>query len=304
MGATEALSALDKVSSWMSPLSGIVDAIMRPLVKPLADQLDFITGDSEAVRGTSEKWRQMGQKVRAIGEFESQVSSKVAGDWQGDASDSFQNMVSQLLQEIEQIAAAMDDTAEFLDDAAMEVEVAEKAVEDLIRELIEWALLTLATSLALSFISFGASAAAWAAAAAAKAAATGSKIASVLAKVAKVLQELSALIKMLKTAKGLEFTVARFLVKGFLIKPVVKSATGLTGSPIGETANGVVHGLEGIAADEYDDQVDGKDHIQTLLRDTTDDVVGPVADHTRGPAHALDDITDEIDDRIPAFPGG
>jgi len=304
MSASEAMSVWDKINSWMAPLSGVIDAIMRPLVQPLADQFDSITGDSEAVRGTSEKWRQMAQKLRAVGEFEAQVVRRVSGDWSGDASDAFQSMIAKLLDEIEEMASSMDDTAEFLDDAAMEVETAEQAVEDIIRELIEWALITLAVSAGLSLVTFGASAAAGAAAAAAKAAAAGSRIAMILAKVAKALQTLATLLKTLRTAKGVQFTVARFLVKSYAIKPVVKAATGLTGDPIGVPANGVVKNLAGIAADEYDDQVSGDDHMQTPLRDAIDDYVGPAADHTGGASEAVDPLLEELDDLVPSFPGG
>lgn len=300
MGAGEVLSVWDKINGWMSPLAGAVDAILRPLVQPLADQFDTITGNAESVRGTAEKWREMARKVRAVGDFQASLASGTTPGWQGESQEAFQGLISQLVGEIEAMGQQFDDVGEFLDDAAMEVEIAEQAVEDIIRELIEWALLSLAVGVALAVVSFGVSAAAGAAAAAAKAAVAGSKIAMILAKVAQALAALSKALKALKAMKGLQGMVAR----GLLVKPLVQPLTGLSANPVGSVADTVIGGLSGIAADEYDDQVAGDDRVQTPLRDGLDDVVGPVADATRGPAEAVDDVTEEIDDRVPSFPGG
>lgn len=304
MGAGEVLSAWDKINSWMAPLSGAVDAILRPLVQPLADQFDSITGDSEAVRSTAEKWRDMSAKLKAVGDFEAQVVSQVSSEWSGEAQQAFRATVEQLLEAIDDMAGQMTDTAEFLDDAAMEVETAEKLVEDIIRELIEWALISLAAGAVLSLVTFGASAAAGAAVAAAKAATAGSRIAVILTKVAAALTKLAEALRWLKTAKGFTPFVIKRMITSQVIKPVVRAGTGLTGDPVGSAGNDIVHGLAGIAADEYDDQVDGDTGVQTPLRDDLDDVVGPVADGTRGPAQAVDGVTDEVDDLIPSFPGG
>jgi WXG100 family type VII secretion target len=303
MGAGEVLGVWDKINSWMSPLSGAVDAILRPLVQPLADQFDSITGDSEAVRSTAERWRDMAAKTRAIGQFQASISQGTAGSWQGEAADAFQATVAELVAEIESMGEQFDDVAEFLDDAAMEVETAEQAVEDIIRELIEWALLSLAVGAALSIVTVGASAAAGAAAAAARAAVAGSRIATVVAKVAKALSALAKALKALKKMKGLEGFVARALVKKVVLKPVVSAGTGLTADPVGAGRDALVGGLSDIAADEYDDQVAGDDGVQTPLRDGLDEPIGPLADATRGPAEAIDDLTREIDERTPSFPG-
>jgi uncharacterized protein YukE len=303
VGATEVVSVWDKINSWMAPLSGMVDNLMRPLVQPLADQFDSITGDSESVKATAEKWRAMADKVKALGEFQTSIATTVAGSWDGQSSEAFQQTVAKLVDEIEAMESHFDDVAEFLDDAAMEVKVAEDAVEAIIRELIEWALLTLAVSAALSIVTLGASAVAGAGAAAARAAVAGSKIATILTKVAQALEALAKALKALKAMKGLQGFAARALVKTVVLKPVVSAGTGLTGSPLSGAGNALVNGLRDIAVDEYDDQVNGENGIQTPARDDLDDVMGPVADGTRGGAEAVDGITKEVDDAVPSLPG-
>ena len=304
MGASDVVSIWDKINDWMAPRAGPIDALMRPLVQPLAEQFDFITGDSEEVRSVADRWRANADKVRAIGEFQDRTARTLGGQWSGEAAEAFAALVAQLSRDIDAIAASMDDTAEFLDDAAMEIELAEQAVEDIIRELIEWALLSLAVSAALSLVTLGASAAAGAAAAAARAAVAGSRIATVLTKVAQALNALTQALRAIKAAKlGSKLWFVKKAIKAILLKPIVSAATGLTGSPVGETLEDLETGLAGIAADEYDDRRAGDDGPRTPLRDRLGDVIDPLADHAPD-VPGLDDATRGADDAVPSFPGG
>lgn len=277
--ATGALSAWDRISSWMGGLSSVVDAILRPIVQPLADLFDSVTGDADQVRTTAQRWRDLARTLRSLRDHERSVLRGVVPEWSGEASEAFEARITELLKGMEAFAAELDATGEFLEDAAMEVEVAEQLVEDIIRELIEFVVLMILTGLALSWLSAGASVAAAALSSAAKGAVAYARIAAIVAKVAIALQRLSVLLKTSMVVKGL----AGLLV----VKPVLRTVTGFTGSPV-DAIGGGVRALRDIAADEFDDQRSGDTDVQTPLRNAIDDYVGPVADR-------LDPLLDRVD---------
>jgi WXG100 family type VII secretion target len=289
--ATGVLSIWDKVSSWMGGMDAAIDALMRPLVSPLADMFDWLTGDSEAVRTTAERWRVLSHKVEALIAFHEQVVRTMPAGWQGPAADAYLRSMRDLLKGLEEMSRELGDTAEFLDDAAMEVEAAEQLVETIIRELIEWALLSLAVSAALAIVTLGASAVAGAGAAAAQAAVAGTRIARVLTQVASALQRFAQLMQTIKamsifTTEG--FLIKQLLVKGVILRPVVSNLTGITASPISEGGKSLLQSGRDILADEFDDRRSGGDRVQTPLRDVVDDFVHPVAD-------VLDPVLDKVE---------
>ncbi|MFJ8932469.1 MULTISPECIES: hypothetical protein [unclassified Streptomyces] len=170
-------------------------------------------------------------------------------------------------------------------------------VETVIRELIEWALITLAASAAFAALTAGISAAAGTAAAAAEGSLAATRIASLVARLARALQKISkamqglkraakanrfspmkpATWKELKTAEGL---------KNFAAKKVVKTtgkaalgAVGLTGDPVGQTAQEGATGAAGIAADEADDRLSGNRNPSTAAREDTGAANPSDADH-------------------------
>ncbi len=308
MSATTAVSVWDKINAWMSPLDGLMDTIMRPVVSPLADMLDSVTGDSEAVKTTAQRWRDLAATVRRLEQHHRDVIAPLASSWTGEASDAFQGTMAELLAQVEELAKGCAETAEFLDDAAMEVKTAEDMVAAIIQELIEWALLTLAVSLALSFVTWGAAALAGSAAAAAEAAVAGSRIAAILAKVAQLLTKLAEFLKAVKAMSTFSregFLIKKLLVKGMILKPIVSTVTGLDGNVVGSTGEKLVEGVRDIVADEIDDQLSGQDGLQTPLRDGLDDVIGPAVDVVRPWADRLTPVADglkKIDDLLPEAP--
>lgn len=308
MSVTGAVSVWDKINGWMAPLDGMVDALMRPLVQPLADMFDSVTGDSAEVRSTAQRWRDLGTTIDRLAQHHRDVIAPLSSAWEGEAHDAFQAAMRELLTAVDQLADDTRETADFLEDAAMEVELAEELVATIIQELIEWALLTLAVSAALSLVTLGASAVAGGAAAAAEAAVAGSRIATVLAKVASALERLSALLKAVKAMKTFSregFLIRTLLVNGVILKPVVSTLTGLTGNPLGEGARSVLDSLRDIAADEADDQIDGRTGVQTPVRDRLDDVLGPAVGAGRPVIDAVRpvlDVLDDVDDRVPDPP--
>lgn len=307
MSVTGAVSVWDKINGWMAPLGGMVDDLMRPLVDPLAGLLDCITGNSDEVRSTAQRWRDLAQTLDGLVDHHRDVLVPLGSAWDGAAHDAFAASMSELLQTIEELSANSVETAEFLEDAAMEVELAEELVATIIRELIEWALLTLAVSAALSLVTLGASAVAGGAAAAAQAAVAGSRIATVIAKIATALARFAQLLKAVKAMSTFSrngFLIKTLLVKGVLLKPVVSTLTGLTASPISEAGRTGLTGLRDILADEADDRIRGDSGPQTPFRDRLPDTppIPPLTPGVREPIEAIDDLIDKADRIIPSPP--
>lgn len=296
MSASGVVSAWERISSWMGGLSGAVDAILTPVVRPLADQLDFLTGDSAAVRTTAQRWQDLGVVVTGLADYQRDVVRAVRSDWTGEAADAFAARMSGLSTAIDDLAKELAVTGEFLDDASLEVETAEQLVETIIRELIEMLIITILAALALSWLTAGISAAGGALAAAAEGAIASARIATIVAKVAAALQQFSALLKtswLLKTATTL-----------LVVKPVVRTVTGVTGDPLGESIDTLGSGTLRILADEFDDQRSGDTGVQTPLRGAVDDIVGPVADFTDPLLDVIDPYLEPVLDGIDLLPEG
>ncbi len=305
MSAAGAVDVWQRINGWMAPLEGAIDAVMRPLVSPLADQFDWVTGDSAEVTATAERWRDMARRTRALSDSELNAAFRTTAGWTGQASDAFERITKEFAEQIDAVAAEMDETAEYLLDASLEVKMAEDLVETIIRELIEWALITLVVSAALAVVTFGASAAAGGAAAAAEAAVAGSRVAAALSKLAKLLKAVADALKAVKAMKTLSregILIKTILVKGMLIKPVVKGVTGLTGAPISGSAQSIIDGFSDVVADEVDDQRGGDRGPQTPLRDAVDDPIRRVTDHLP-PTGPVDDAVDRARDLLPTAPG-
>ena len=304
MSLSAAESVWDKINGWMSPLDGLVDGLLRPLVAPLADMFDWVTGDSAQVRSTAQRWRDLATMLDAVVDHHARAIAPVAADWDGAAHDAFAAAMSDLRAQVQEIAEAASQTSDFLDDAAMEIEVAEELVSAIIRELIEWALLTLVVSAALAVVTFGASALAGGAAAAAEAAVATSRIATVLTKIAAALTRLAQLATALRTAKMFS---ALSVIRTLAVRPLVGGATGLSGNPVVGGVEAIGDGLKTIALDELDDQRSGQTGQQTPVRDHLDDVLGPVARALDPVLDVVDPVLDAlevVDDHLPANPFG
>ncbi len=182
------------IEAGLGALGGEVAALLRPLLAPLVEKWEWVTGDDEQVHETARRWRAMG---RALGEVAGdQLSSArlVTGEWEGSAHDAFDEAVVVLAREMEEVADRVGDVAHLLDEAADAVRHAEIVIAELIHELIEWAALSLAISAAGAIVTLGASAAAGAAAAAAKAGVVGARIATQLGRLAVELQRIRLLL--------------------------------------------------------------------------------------------------------------
>ncbi len=110
--------------------------------------------------------------------------------WVGLAAGSWTVAGAEVGRGLEELADRSLDVGDCLDEAASAVHETERLVRDLVRELLEWAALTLAVSAVTGLVTLGASTLAGAASAAAKAAVTGSRIAALVRRLAAVLRRI------------------------------------------------------------------------------------------------------------------
>ncbi|WP_329147079.1 WXG100 family type VII secretion target [Streptomyces sp. NBC_01456] len=201
--ASTAVGAYNKVNGWMSGMDDIVDGIMRPLVEPLADQLECVTGDPETLKEAAKLWRDKAADLRDVVADQRRDRADLAHEWTGESAEAFQHHLAELETAMEAEAHDMDETAHVLEQAAEQARMAQELVEAVLRELIEWALITLAAAVALSVVTVGLSLAGEAAMAATEAGVATSRIASLVHRLGSELKTLSNILKMLKQAKKL-----------------------------------------------------------------------------------------------------
>ncbi|MFJ5231788.1 WXG100 family type VII secretion target [Kitasatospora sp. NPDC088391] len=279
-----AVDAYTKVNDWMSPLGSVIDEIMRPIVEPLAEPLEFVTGDPEGLEEAAALWQRQAERLRDLVADQRRDRAALAGEWQGAAADAFQRELDEYEQALEAEAEDMAATAELLAEAAAESRTAQDLVETVIRELIEWAIITLAASLAFSVITAGVSLAAEAAAAAAEGAIASARIANLVRKLATALKKIADAMKALKAVSKRPhlnpkkpWTWNKPLdIEAYLAKQGVKTVgkaglhgIGLTGNPVGETLQQAAQSGAGILADEADDRIAGNPGPSTALRGRT-----------------------------------
>ncbi|WP_107766093.1 WXG100 family type VII secretion target [Nocardioides terrigena] len=174
----------------LAALPGEVRDIVRPLVQPLLDQWDSLVGDHEAVREAADRWRSMGRHLDDLGHRQHRTVEDTGVGWVGLAAGSWTVAGVEVGRGLEELADRSLDVGDCLDEAASAVHETERLVRDLVRELLEWAALTLAVSAVTGLVTLGASTLAGAASAAAKAAVTGSRIAALVQRLAGVLRRI------------------------------------------------------------------------------------------------------------------
>ena len=164
--------------------------VIRPLVQPLLEQWDSLVGDHEAVREAADRWRSMGRHLDDLGRRQHRTVEDTGVGWVGLAAGGWTVAGAEVGRGLEELADRSLDVGDCLDEAASAVHETERLVRDLVRELLEWAALTLAVSAVTGLVTLGASTLAGAASAAAKAAVTGSRIAALVRRLAAVLRRI------------------------------------------------------------------------------------------------------------------
>lgn len=167
-----------------------VQEVIRPMVQPLLDQWDALVGDHEAVREAAERWRAVGDRLDDVAGRQRHTVEATEAGWVGLARNSWAAAGAEVGAGLEQLADRARDVGDCLDEASAAVHETERLVRELVRELLEWAALTLAVSAVTGLVTLGASTVAGAATAAARAATTGSRIAVLVGRLAAVLSRI------------------------------------------------------------------------------------------------------------------
>jgi hypothetical protein len=219
-----------------------VQALVRPLVQPQLEHWDALVGDHEAVHEAARRWRAMGSHVDHLGRRQHRTVADTEPGWAGLAQRGWASAAGEVGSGLEALSERSLDVGACLDEAASAVQETERLVRELVRELVEWAALTLAVSAVTGLVTLGASTLAGAATAAARAAVTGSRIAALVARLAAVLRRIQARVDAYRAwVQGLS-TVRRVLVERAekqVVSVVVKKplrgeiadATGIDGTP-------------------------------------------------------------------------
>lgn len=121
----------------LGALGAEIAAVMRPLLAPLVEKWEWVTGDDEQVHDTAQRWRVMSEALTQVAYDERAAVSRVAGEWEGMAHLAFGAAVDEVVHDLDEIAQRAGEVANLLDQAAVAVRRAEQLVRDLIRELIE-----------------------------------------------------------------------------------------------------------------------------------------------------------------------
>jgi hypothetical protein len=227
----------------LGSLPAEVQAVIRPLVQPLLEQWDSLVGDHEAVHEAAERWRAMGRHVDDLGRRQHRAIGDTEQGWVGLAQRGWAASAAEVGTGLEDLAGRSLDVGACLDEAAAAVRETERLVRDLVRELVEWAALTLAVSAVTGLVTLGASTLAGAATAAARAAVTGSRIASLLTRLAAVLRHIQQRVDAYRAwVEGLLFArrtvveqAEKQVVSAVLKKPLrgeMSEATGIDGRPV------------------------------------------------------------------------
>ncbi|GAA1313282.1 WXG100 family type VII secretion target [Saccharothrix xinjiangensis] len=209
MSPSTTVEVNNKIETFLNGCPGPVQGVIRPLLTPFLEAIDWVAGDPDDLIRAADAWEKAATDIRAIVSDEASARQAVTGVWQGPAADSFNSKLSEIEEQVDQLAQNVQDTSGMLVEAAKGCVDAANLIIDLVIDLIMLLVSDLLVSLSLSVISFGASLAAGAAAAAAKAAITLGKVMKIVKKLADLLMKLSKLLRKLadgakKYKKGLQ----------------------------------------------------------------------------------------------------
>lgn len=234
--AGDALSRINFVLDWSNPLAGVLDEIIRGIMKQfnLDELLEQVSGDNELLTETAIQWRKGANDVRGVIEDLVVERRTLATQWQGEAFTNFDKMMAEFEEALRGEATDMDTMAELLEMAAQECAAAEQLMLDLIVEIVETALAAAATTAILSLLTAGAAAAIGPLIAAAGIAHKAAKAVKITAKLADALSDLAKrmqlLRKMMKLRNALRKGPKHF--KGGLMRYIKK--VDERGNPIPE----------------------------------------------------------------------
>jgi uncharacterized protein YukE len=297
---TQVVDAYDKASekweSVTSPRSSGVDAAMdwflQPFVEPLLGLLELATGDPDQLDAHAATWQRAAAGLREQAAAERADLQRLVVDWHGEAAQAYAVRIQELADRLEQIAGEMARTADSLADSAEDLRNVAEMIKDIIRELVEWLIVTWVAAQIAAVATAGASEAAAAAASAVETGVAVSRATLLLARLHEALKAYRSMLKSLEALGTIGKFVAEKLAPRALLETSISRTTGLNGSrwgAVSEAAGGVVHLYVHAVADEAEDRLRGDDGDGSLLRREVSRQVDPVVDGIRN-------LTDRSDD--------
>jgi WXG100 family type VII secretion target len=294
---TQVVKAYDTASgAWetvSSPLSGAVDAsldfILYPFVTPLLELLELVIGDPDQLDGHAAVWRGVATGLREQAAAHRADLERLRGDWKGEAAEAYAGHVERLAEGLERIAAEMAGTADGLADSATDLRETEKAIRDIIRELVEMLIVTWAAAFALAAITGGGSGAAATAASWVQSAAAFLRATPWLMRLRSWLESYQGALATFQasgTAGKIAGPVVNLVAKPEkLLRIPISAATGVNGSALGvagAAVDGAVDVYMAAASDESEDRLRGDDGDHSRLRRWVSGHTDPVVDTVDG----------------------
>jgi WXG100 family type VII secretion target len=200
MSPSETVEVNNKIETFLNGCPGPVQAIIRPLLSPLLEAIDWVAGDPNDLIRAADVWDKASNEIRDIATDQTSSRQTVMGLWQGPASEGFDKRMTEIEKAFGQIAQNVQDTSGLLVEAAKGCVDAANLIIDLIIDLIMMLVADLLVSLALSVVTFGASMLAGAAEAAAEAAMASTRVVKIMAKLAEILNKIASLLRKLAEA--------------------------------------------------------------------------------------------------------
>jgi WXG100 family type VII secretion target len=199
--------------------SGAIDGAIDSAVKSVLDAsglmgiLEKVTGDVQTLHSTAQQWLRQAHATQDMVSTLRSTAGQLEANWQGTASSNFGTFMGKTVSELDSMAKDMGDTAEILNNAAQECQLAEDMVVMIIRELIEWTAMTLAATAVADLVTFGLATIVGGLAESAEVTGFIARATEVSEKLGQALQKLQDMIKAIKEAKG--FRAARGVIKDF-----------------------------------------------------------------------------------------
>ncbi|GAA4851035.1 WXG100 family type VII secretion target [Kitasatospora terrestris] len=144
-----------------NPAQGAIDGALDDAVRwtlektGLLEMLEKVTGNASALTAAAQQWQAQAQATRDVAAELRRGGDELAEQWHGEASAAFGGHMGQVVEAIDATAEDMAQTAQLLSGAAAECKLAEDMVVEIIREAIEWILVTIAVGIVADILTLG-----------------------------------------------------------------------------------------------------------------------------------------------------
>ncbi|WP_037576356.1 WXG100 family type VII secretion target [Phaeacidiphilus oryzae] len=193
-------------------IGGLIDSGVQAVLDhtPLQHMLEQVTGNADALHQAGQQWLDQAHAADQLAQQLRSGAKPLDANWTGDASDRFSGFMGDIVEQVESMSQDMAQTAQILNQAGQECQMAEDVIKMIIRELIEWAAMTLAATAVADLVTFGLATivgtiaeGAEVAAFVARATEETTKLGRILRDLLKMLKEIEEAGKEVKSAEGL-----------------------------------------------------------------------------------------------------